>query len=124
MIRVTSTQPPGTIILDDLTSGESEGVIAALRNHDVQIAGEPGTLELPSVIYDVSWDEYDALLTALPERRLPHTYDRGTLEIMSPSKPHEWIKKLIGRMVEAMTLELSIQRNNPHRQSHCHWISL
>jgi Uma2 family endonuclease len=60
------------------------------------------------VIHGVSWDEYDALLAAIPERRLPHTYDRGTLEIMSPSKPHEWIKKLIGRMVEAMTLELNV----------------
>jgi Uma2 family endonuclease len=108
MIRANPTQPQGTTFLEGLTAGESEGIVAALHKHGVQMVGVQGAIAIPSLIYDVSWDEYDALMTALPERRLPHTYDRGTLEIMSPSKPHEWIKKLIGRMVESMTLELNI----------------
>lgn len=36
------------------------------------------------------------------------TYDRGVLEIMAPSKLHEQVKRLIGRMVETFTEELNI----------------
>jgi Uma2 family endonuclease len=60
------------------------------------------------VLHDVSWESYTRLLEALGDRRLRHAYDRGTLEMMSPLKEHEWIKKLIGRMIEAASLELEI----------------
>lgn len=36
------------------------------------------------------------------------TYDRGVLEIMAPSRLHENVKRLIGRMVETFTEELNI----------------
>lgn len=36
------------------------------------------------------------------------TYDQGTLEMMSSSDEHEWVKRLIGRMIEAVTEELRI----------------
>ncbi len=36
------------------------------------------------------------------------TYDEGTLEITTLSARHEWSKRLIGRMIEAMTEELNI----------------
>jgi Uma2 family endonuclease len=36
------------------------------------------------------------------------TYDRGALEVMSPSDQHEIVKKLIARLLEAFTAELGI----------------
>lgn len=37
------------------------------------------------------------------------TYDRGLLEIRMPSDPHETYKKLLGRLVEALTEELNLE---------------
>ena len=37
------------------------------------------------------------------------TYDQGTLEIKMPLDPHESYKKLLGRLVEALTEELGIE---------------
>jgi Uma2 family endonuclease len=50
----------------------------------------------------VSWEQYEALLHQLgdsPWYRV--TYLEGTLEIMSPSRRHEFGKKNIGRLLEA-----------------------
>src|SRR5262245_15230309 len=60
------------------------------------------------VLYDVSWEAYEALLEAMGDRRLRHSYDQGVLEIMSPLKRHDRAKKIIARMLEAMALELDI----------------
>ncbi|MCA9186786.1 MAG: Uma2 family endonuclease [Pirellulaceae bacterium] len=59
------------------------------------------------VLENVSWLTYVSLLD--DSRRSRMTYDRGTLEIMSPSKSHENIGRLIGRMVEAFTEERLIE---------------
>lgn len=60
------------------------------------------------VLYNIAWSTYEAIVAdnGNPGTRL--TYDRGTLEIMSPSEEHERCKKLIGRMIETMTEELEI----------------
>lgn len=58
------------------------------------------------VLQGVSWGTYQGLihdLEANPGQRL--TYDQGKLEIMVPLPPHEGYKKLIGRLVEAVTEE-------------------
>jgi Uma2 family endonuclease len=47
-------------------------------------------------------------LAAWGDRHVRHIYDQGLLEIMSPLKSHDWIKRLIGRMIEAMTLDQDI----------------
>ncbi|MFH1921066.1 MAG: Uma2 family endonuclease [Planctomycetota bacterium] len=56
----------------------------------------------------ITWPTYEAILADvdLPGTKL--TYDRGNLEIMSPSDEHERLKRLLGRMIEAMTEELVI----------------
>jgi Uma2 family endonuclease len=56
---------------------------------------------------NISWDIFEAL-AASDCAGVRFTYDRGLLEIMSPSVEHEWFHKLLGRMVEAMTEELNI----------------
>jgi Uma2 family endonuclease len=67
-----------------------------------------GLLELPDVIANVPWRAYKRLLKALGDRHLPHTYDKGTLELMSPQKSHEWVKRLISRFIETMAWDLRI----------------
>jgi Uma2 family endonuclease len=60
------------------------------------------------VLFDVSWAAYEAILEAMGDRRLRHSYDNGTLELMSPLKRHDRAKKILSRMIEAMALELDI----------------
>jgi len=58
---------------------------------------------------NIRWPTYLALLADLGEHRGRLTYDRGRLEIVSPSKKHEHLKKLVGRLIEAFTEELDIE---------------
>lgn len=62
------------------------------------------------LLENISWQTYESFLEDFeesPGMRL--TYDRGQLEIMSPLLPHESSKKLIGRLVEAVTEEIKIE---------------
>jgi Uma2 family endonuclease len=61
------------------------------------------------LLHNVSWESYEALLAALADQRgLRITYDRGELELMNLSRSHEYFKKWIGRLIEAMVFELEI----------------
>lgn len=60
------------------------------------------------VLYNVPWSTYETLLRDLDSRGTKLTYYRGTLEIMSPPMKHERLKRLFGRMIETLTLELDI----------------
>lgn len=65
----------------------------------------PGS-ESRVLLHEVSWSTFQALAREASGGRL--AYDRGTLEIMSPSFEHESVKKLIGRLIEVFTEELEI----------------
>ena len=56
----------------------------------------------------VAWSTYEALLADTESSGAKFTYDRGYLEIMSPSREHEHVKCLLGRMIETVTEELDI----------------
>jgi Uma2 family endonuclease len=56
------------------------------------------------VLRGVSWQVYQALRLAPENDHLRMTYDRGALEIMSPSRRHEQVSYLLGRMIDAWTL--------------------
>ena len=60
------------------------------------------------VLSQITWATYEALLAETDRPGTRFTYDRGLLEIMTPSREHERIKSLLGRMIEMMTLELGI----------------
>lgn len=62
------------------------------------------------LLENISWQTYQSLLKDFdqqPAMRL--TYDQGRLEIKMPLDPHESYKKLLGRLVEALTEELGIE---------------
>jgi Uma2 family endonuclease len=67
------------------------------------------TPESRFILHGIGWDGYEAMLTLLGDRPVPRlTYDRGDLELMSPSREHEAFGRLLGRMVETVTEELRI----------------
>ena len=58
------------------------------------------------VLENVTWADYQRLLEIRGERPVPRlTYVKGVLELMTPSRPHESIKSMIGRLVEAWCFE-------------------
>ena len=60
-------------------------------------------------MHDVSWECYERLLEAVGDRRLRHSYERGTLELMSPLKRHDSVKTLLARLIEMAAYELEIE---------------
>jgi len=58
----------------------------------------------------VTWADYQRFLELRGERATPRlTYLEGVLEIMSPSRRHESIKSLLGRLVEVWCLEHGVE---------------
>jgi Uma2 family endonuclease len=61
------------------------------------------------VLPDIDWTTYSRLLRAFAERPAVRlTYDRGTLEIMSPLLRHDNRGRFLGRMVIVLTEELGL----------------
>lgn len=56
----------------------------------------------------IPWEAYIAFTDILGDRPIRVTYDRGEMEIMSPSNRHENRKRLLGRLIEELTMELGI----------------
>lgn len=77
------------------------------QQNTLQLTGEKRV-----VLRGVSWELYEALRDIESSWHVRMTYDEGTLELMSPSEDHEWIKRLVGQMIEAITEELSIPRRS------------
>ena len=60
------------------------------------------------VLSGISWPTFESVLAETRNHGTRFTYDRGYLEMMSPSREHERAKRFIGRMIEAATEELGI----------------
>jgi Uma2 family endonuclease len=62
------------------------------------------------VLHSISWQTYQAMLADMGDHRSSRlAYDRGTLEITIPSDLHEFIKRLLERMVTTLTEELNLK---------------
>jgi Uma2 family endonuclease len=64
----------------------------------------------PAVLHGIDWRTYTRLLRALDGRRFRLTYDRGTLQIMSPLWDHEEPADLIGCFIVVLTEEFQLPR--------------
>src|SRR5262249_18549134 len=63
----------------------------------------------PAVLYGIDWRTYMRLLRAFAgHRRFRLTYDRGTLEIMSPLLEHDGAADLLGQFVVVLAEELNV----------------
>jgi len=59
---------------------------------------------------DVSWDQYQSLLAMRGEGSSVRTaYLEGVMELMSPSREHEMVKKMLARLLEAYAEEAGIE---------------
>ncbi len=62
------------------------------------------------VLPNVSWETYEKLLEDLASCSVPHlTYDRGRLEIMSPTHSHERFNRTLNLVVEIVAAELDVR---------------
>jgi Uma2 family endonuclease len=60
------------------------------------------------LLQGVPWTAYQSLREAPENAHVRLTYDRGELELMSPSQLHEQYAHLIGRMIDAWTEEQNV----------------
>lgn len=94
------------------------------------------TRETRVLLRGVSWDMYRSLRDPEENNHLRMTYDRGELEIMSPSRKHEEVSYLTGRMIDQWTLlhdvDVAAGRNTTFSRKdlerglepdNCYWIS-
>jgi Uma2 family endonuclease len=62
------------------------------------------------ILHNTSWETYERLMKERGESRVPRfAYDRGELEIMSPSAEHEKVNRRIAQLVLAVAEELGIE---------------
>jgi Uma2 family endonuclease len=65
------------------------------------------------VLHNIGWNTYERLLADHENNSAPRfTYDRGELEIMSPSPEHEAYSRSIALLVELLAAELGIDVYN------------
>jgi Uma2 family endonuclease len=65
------------------------------------------------VLRNVSWDTYERLLADLGDSSAQRlTYDRGVLEIMSPTPEHEELNRTLNLIVEIAAAEMAIHVRN------------
>jgi Uma2 family endonuclease len=55
-----------------------------------------------------SWEFYERLLNELADRSMRVTFSDGSIEIMPPLPEHEWVKEVIGSLIDVVTLERNI----------------
>jgi len=68
----------------------------------------PGITDNPlRVLTNVSWSTYESMLKELEDSSSPHlTYDRGVLEIMSPTAKHEKVSRSIDLFINLVAAEV------------------
>ncbi len=70
------------------------------------------------VFHGVTWDDYEAMLRIVGERRIRVTYDQGRMEVFMPSFRHDNDAYLLGRMVDMLTEELEIDMEGGGTTTH------
>src|ERR1051325_8002816 len=65
------------------------------------------------ILHDVSWETYEQLLSNYVDSSSPRfAYDRGVLEIMSPSSEHEELTEIITQLVYILAEEWGFEYRN------------
>jgi Uma2 family endonuclease len=83
-------------------------MVAVLNEVEAPMSLEPA--ESRVVLREVSWETYERLLADLEDCSAPRlTYDRGDLEIMSPTAKHEAINEALKLMLSALGEEWNVE---------------
>src|ERR1700730_1545257 len=80
---------------------------------DMNIIHRPETAARPEpaqrfVLHNLRWDDYEKILAVVGNRRIRVTYDRGSLELMSPLPIHESYKRYFGLLLGVLSEELGV----------------
>jgi hypothetical protein len=71
------------------------------------------SVERKVILHNVRWETYERLLAEQESGSAPRfTYDRGELEIMSPSTEHEEYNRTIALLVEIFAVEAGLDVRN------------
>ena len=75
-----------------------------------RVLDPPDITESPlRVLTGVSWSTYESMLKELENSSSPHlTYDRGVLEIMSPTAKHEKVSRSIDLFINLVAAEVGL----------------
>jgi len=82
-----------------------ENPVAAPLEADEFMLSDGGS----AVLHGISWKMYRRLRKMPENCNIRMTYDRGELEIMSPSSTHEVIARLLGTLIDVWAEELDIE---------------
>ncbi len=73
------------------------------------IPNAPTGVYRPAVLHNIDWPTYSRFLRLFAKNRFRHTYDRGSLEIMSPIYfEHDNPAYVLGRFVDVLADELNL----------------
>src|SRR5712691_2397880 len=62
------------------------------------------------LLHNISWQTYESILEDLADCSVPHlTYDRGELEIMSPTAKHEFVNRIVEILVSTLSKEMAVE---------------
>jgi Uma2 family endonuclease len=86
------------------TDLETAAASPAEETDSVMAAGSGDSV----VLHGVSWKMYRKLRKMPESRNIRMTYDRGELEIMSPSRAHEEIALMLGTLIDVWAIELDV----------------
>lgn len=74
---------------------------------EVYVEATKGRTEGRVLLKNVSWETYERLISEREERRVPRFfYDRGVLEIVSPSTEHEGVSRIVAALIGELVVEL------------------
>lgn len=91
-------------------SGRRSTIAATMESGSLDPELVRRSIDQRVVLRDVTWADYEALLTMRGERAVPRmVFVEGTLELMTPSRQHEIIKTTLARLLEAYAEELGIE---------------
>ena len=79
------------------------------RPPDVKRTRSPADREQHFVMHGVSYQSYVTIADALMNQPIRFNYDRGSLELMTVSLGHEWMKSLFGEFMSILRLEIRIK---------------
>jgi Uma2 family endonuclease len=87
-------------------------IASAFPNVDMKYDKRAEELDLPAVMEGVTWQQYVALLDALPERYLRQAYFRGTLELREKRMEQQCTKSVINQFIGATACEFHLRMNS------------
>jgi Uma2 family endonuclease len=64
------------------------------------------------LLNDISWEGYEQFLKIFEDRRIPHTYAAGVLEVITLSQEHEWTKKILAQFIEQLSIAFQLRRTS------------